>query len=73
MELNSEQGFWGLGENPKMDFWISESLSELFSRLGKGEGPGWEKKMASEIFLEKHKVAVLMKYKLAIICVWLGG
>lgn len=29
--------------------------------------------MDSDLYLEKHKVAVLMKYKLAIICVWLGG
>jgi hypothetical protein len=32
-----------------------------------------EKENGSEIFLEKHEVAVLMKCKLAIICVWLGG
>jgi hypothetical protein len=32
-----------------------------------------EEKKNSELFLEKHKVAVLMKYKLAITCVWLGG
>jgi hypothetical protein len=41
MELNSEQGFWGLGENPKIDFWIPEINSKLFSRPKIGEGPGW--------------------------------
>jgi hypothetical protein len=56
-----------------MEFLGPRVNSKLFSRLGIGEGPGWEKKMASEIFLEKHKVAVLMKCELAIICVWLGG
>jgi len=73
MEWNSEQGFWGLGENLKMDSWGSEVDSKLFSLPKVGEGSGWREKMDSEIFLGKHKVAILMKYKLAIICVWLGG
>jgi len=55
------------------DFWGPEVNSKLFSRPKIGEGSGWEKKIDSEIFLEKHEVAGLMKYKLAIICVWLGG
>jgi len=73
MALNSEQEFWGLGENSEMDFWIPEVESKPFSRPKIGEGSGWGKKMDSELFLEKHKVAALMKYKLAIICFWLGG
>lgn len=50
MELNFEQGFWGLGENPKMDFWGPEVNSKLFSRPKIGEGSGWRKKIVLNYF-----------------------